>query len=73
MCFHVFTYKACYKPIIAPFNVQNMWRLGGIQPIQPPIKRRPLSRPKKKRANEPNELAGRRVGISKQSRACGKI
>ncbi|KAK9998276.1 hypothetical protein SO802_017879 [Lithocarpus litseifolius] len=52
-CFHVSTYKACYKP--------------------PPIKRRPPGRPKKKRARKVGEPAGRRAGISKQCRACGKI
>jgi len=72
-CFHVFTHKACYEPIIAPINGQNMWRPSGIQPVQPPIKRRPPRRPKKKRAKEPGELAGRRVGISKQCKAYGKI
>ena len=39
-CFHVSTYKVCYEPIIAPINGQNMWRPSGVQPIQPPIKKR---------------------------------
>ena len=72
-CFHVSTYKACYEPVIEPINRQNMWRPSGVQPIQPPIKRRPPSRPKKKRIREASEPAGRRVGISKQCRTCGKI
>ena len=72
-CFHVSTYKACYEPVIAPINRQNMWRPSGVQPVQPPIKRRPPGRPKKKRTREAGELAGRRVGISKQCRGCGQI
>ena len=50
-----------------------MWRLSGVQPIQPSIKRRPPGRPKKKKAMEVGEPTGRRAGISKQCRACGKI
>ena len=72
-CFHVSTYKAYYEPVIIPINGQNMWRPSGVQPVQPPIKRRSPGRPKKKRTKEADEPAGRRVGISKQSRTCGKI
>ena len=42
-------------------------------PVQPPIKRRPPGRPKKKRAREPNESTSRRAGISKQCKSCGKL
>ena len=42
-------------------------------PVQPPIKRKPLGRPKKKRAREPNEPTSRRAGIFKQCKACGKL
>ncbi|XP_075661160.1 uncharacterized protein LOC142630989 [Castanea sativa] len=69
-CYHVSTYKACYEPIISPINGQNMWRPSGVTLVQPPIKRRPLGRPKKKRAREPNEPTSRRAGISKQCKAC---
>ena len=72
-CFHVSPYKACYELVIAPINGQKMWRPSGVQPVQPPIKRRPPSRPKKKRTRELGEAAGRRAGISKQCRTCGKI
>ncbi|XP_030958475.1 uncharacterized protein LOC115980352 [Quercus lobata] len=72
-CFHVSTYKTCYEPVIAPINGQNMWRPNGVQPFQPLIKRRSPGRPKKKRTREAGEAAGRRVGISKQCRTCGKI
>ena len=72
-CFHVSTYKACYELVLAPINGQNMWRPSGVQPVQPPIKRRPPSRPKKKRTREAGEPAGRRAGISKQCRSCGQI
>ena len=64
-CFHVSTYKACYEPVIAAINGQNMWRPSGVQPVQPLVKRRPLGRPKKKRTREAGELADRRAGISK--------
>ena len=70
---HVSIYKAYYKPVIAPINGQNIWRPSGVQPVQPLIKRRPPSRPKKKRAREASEPAGRRAGISKQCMTCGKI
>ena len=50
-----------------------MWRPSGVQPVQPPIKRRPPGRPKKKRTREAGEAAGRRASISKQCRTCGKI
>ena len=50
-----------------------MWRSSGVTPVQPPIKRKPPSKPKKKRAREPNELTSRRAGISKQCKACGKL
>ena len=41
--------------------------------VQPPIKRRLLGRPKKKRAREPNEPTSKKAGISKQCKACGKL
>ncbi|KAL0010177.1 hypothetical protein SO802_005285 [Lithocarpus litseifolius] len=60
--------------VVAVNGIQlNMWRSSGVQPVQPPIKRRPPGKPKKKRAREVGEPVGRRVGISKQCRACGKI
>ena len=73
MYLHVSTYKACYEPVIAPINGQNIWRPSGVQPVQPPIKRKPPGRPKKKRTREAGEAADRRAGISKQCRTCGKI
>ena len=54
-CFHVSTYKACYEPVIAHINGQNMWRPSGVQPVQPPIEKRPLGRPKKKMTREAGE------------------
>ena len=72
-CYHVSTYKSCYKPIITPNNGQNMWRPNGVTSVQPPIKRRPLGRPKKKRVREPNEPTSKRASISKQCKACGKL
>ena len=50
-----------------------MWRPSGVTPVQPPIKRRPPGRPKKKRVREPNELTSRRAGISTQCKAFGKL
>ena len=34
-CYHVSIYKACYEPIIAPINGQNIWRPNGVTPVQP--------------------------------------
>ena len=63
------TYIDCYEPIIEPINGQNMWRPSGLPLVQPLIKRRPLGRPKKKRALEPDEPRSHRknrgLGISK--------
>nr|POF09274.1 hypothetical protein CFP56_18142 [Quercus suber] len=54
-----------------------MWRPSGLPPVQPPIKRRPPGRPKKKRALEPDEPRSHRknrgLGISKQRKNCGKL
>ena len=50
-----------------------MWRPSGVQPVQPPIKRRPLGKPKKERTREVGELAGRRADTSRQCKTCGKI
>ena len=72
-CFHISTYKVWYESVIAPINGQNMWRPSGVQPVQPPIKRRPLGKPKKERTREVGELAGRRADISRQCKTCGKI
>ena len=75
-CYKVNTYKACYEPIIDPFNGQNMWTLTGFPPVQPPIKRRPLGRPKKKRVREPNEPRrghSKGLGIAKRCKSRGKI
>ena len=48
-----------------------MRRRNGLPPVQPPIKRRPSSKLKKKRAKEPDEpRSGRKrkgVGISKSA------
>ena len=50
-----------------------MWRLSGVTPVQPPIKRKLPAKLEKKRAREPNELTSRRAGISKQCKACGML
>nr|POF24599.1 hypothetical protein CFP56_76387 [Quercus suber] len=50
-----------------------MWRPSGVTLVHPTIKRKPPSRPKKKRAREPNEPTSRRAGIFKQCKACGKL
>ncbi|XP_030941585.1 uncharacterized protein LOC115966500 [Quercus lobata] len=76
-CYKKTTYIDCYDPIIELINGQNMWRPSGLPPIQPPIRRRPPSRTKKKRALEPDEPRSHRknrsVGISKQCKAYGKL
>ena len=70
-CYKVTTYQACYEPLINPINVHNMRRRNGLPPVQPPIKRKPSSRLKKKRAKEPDEpRSGRKrkgVSISKSA------
>ena len=70
-CYKVTTYQACCEPLIDPINVQKMRRRNGLPPVQPPIKRRPSSKLKKKRAKEPDEpRSGRKrkgVGISKSA------
>ena len=59
-CYKVTTYQACYEPLIDPINGQNMQRPSVLPPVQPPIKRIPPGRPKK-RAKEPDEpLSGRK-------------
>ena len=54
-----------------------MWEASGLPPVQPPIKRRPPGRPKKKRALEPDEprshKKNRDLGISKQCKLCRKL
>ena len=51
-----------------------MWRPSDVTPVQPPIKRRPPGMPKKKTAREPYEpTSGKRAGISKQCKTCGKL
>ena len=76
-CYKRTTYIDCYEPIIEPINGQNMWGPSGLPPVQPPIKRRPPGRPKKKRTLEPNEPRSHRkkrgLGISKQCKLCGKL
>ena len=42
-----------------------MWRPSGVTPVQSPIKRKLPSKPKKKKAREPNEPTSRKAGISK--------
>nr|POF17221.1 hypothetical protein CFP56_56104 [Quercus suber] len=67
------TYKACYEHTIDPLNGANMWILTGLPPVQPPIKRRPPGRPKKKRILEPNEPRrghNKGLGIAKRCKSC---
>nr|POF16807.1 hypothetical protein CFP56_72916 [Quercus suber] len=76
-CYKNSTYIVCYEPLIDLINGQNMWRPSRLPPVQPPIKRRPSRRPKKKRAQEPDEPRSHRknrgIGMSKQCKACGKL
>ena len=70
------TELACYKPMINPINNQNMWTPIGLSPMQPPIKKRPPGRPKKKRAKEPNEPSkghSKGLGIVKRCKSYEKI
>nr|POF21311.1 hypothetical protein CFP56_33062 [Quercus suber] len=75
-CYQVSTYKACYEHTIDPFNGANMWTPTGLPPVQPPIKKRPPSRPKKKKALEPNEPMrdhSKGLSIAKRCKSYGKI
>ena len=61
--------------MIDPINSANMWTPTGLPPMQPPIKRRLLGRPKNKRALEPNEpMKGhsKGLGIAKRCKSCRK-
>ncbi|KAK9997189.1 hypothetical protein SO802_021875 [Lithocarpus litseifolius] len=77
----LFTTPKQFKGAITDYAIHGSWGSdlqkmicrGGVQPVQPLIKRRPPGKPKKKRAREVGEPAGRRAGISKQCKACGKI
>lgn len=75
-CYQVSTYKACYEHTIDPFSGANIWTSTSLPPVQPPIKRRPLGRPKKKRALEPNEPRrgySKGLGWAKRWKSCRKI
>ena len=53
-----------------------MWTPTGLPPVQPPIKRRPPGRPKKKSVREPNEPSkehSKSLSIAKKCKSCGKI
>ncbi|KAK9985988.1 hypothetical protein SO802_030939 [Lithocarpus litseifolius] len=53
-----------------------MWTPTGLPPVQPPIKRRPPGRRKKKRileANEPRRGHSKGFGIAKRCKSCEKI
>ena len=66
-----------YGPMIEPINGQNMWQSTGLPFVQPPIKRRPSSKPKKSRVKEPDEPTRRtklrRVGVPKKCKAWGRL
>ena len=74
--YKVSTCKACYGHMIDPINGVNIWSPTGLPPMQPPIKRRLLGKPKNKRALEPNEpMRGhsKGLGFAKRCKSCGKI
>ena len=53
-----------------------MWTLTRLPPVQPPIKRRPPGKPKKKRVREPKKPRkghSKGLGIAKRCKSCGKI
>nr|POE53068.1 hypothetical protein CFP56_06921 [Quercus suber] len=75
-CYQANTYKAYYEHTIDPLNGANMWTPTSLPPVQPPIKKRPPGRPKKKRVLEPNEPRrghSKGLGIAKRCKTCGKI
>ena len=69
------------SPLLIPLIVricgpQLDSHLCRLPPVQPPIKRRPPGRPKKKRAREPNKPRrghSKGLGIAKRCKSCGKI
>nr|XP_023900754.1 uncharacterized protein LOC112012612 [Quercus suber] len=74
--YHTSTYKACYEHTIDPLNGANMWTSTSLPPVQPPIKKRPPGKSKKKRILEPNEPRRgyyKGLGIAKRCKSCGKI
>ena len=49
------TYVACYEPMVMPMNELDMWEDIGFEPVGPPRKQRPPSRPKKRRKRDVDE------------------
>ena len=54
-CLKMQTYVACYEPMVMPMNELDMWEDIGFEPVGPPRKQRPPSRPKKRRKRDVDE------------------
>ncbi|RYR78369.1 hypothetical protein Ahy_A01g003144 [Arachis hypogaea] len=75
MCFNVDTYVtdyykkaayiSCYQHVVFPVNGPNLWNRTQFEDVLPPIYRKPIGRPKKKRARGADEQATR-TGLSRE-------
>ncbi|XP_016185194.2 uncharacterized protein LOC107626811 [Arachis ipaensis] len=75
MCFNVDSYVAdyykkaayisCYQHVIYPLNGPNLWDRTQFEDVLPPTYRKPIGRPKKKRARGVDEQATR-TGLSRE-------
>ncbi|RYQ96600.1 hypothetical protein Ahy_B08g092420 [Arachis hypogaea] len=75
MCFNVDNYVAdyykkaayisCYQHIVFPVNGPNFWDKTQFEDVLPPIYRKPIGRPKKKRARAADEQPNR-TGLSRE-------
>ena len=54
-CLKMQTYVACYEPMVMPMNGPDKWEDTGFEPVGPPHKQRPPSRPKKRRKRDVDE------------------
>ncbi|RYQ92206.1 hypothetical protein Ahy_B09g098384 [Arachis hypogaea] len=75
MCFNVDSYIAdyykkaayisCYQHVVFPVNGPNLWDRTQFEDVLPPIYRKPIGRPKKKRARAAYEHTTR-IGLSRE-------
>ncbi|XP_020970396.1 uncharacterized protein LOC110268504 [Arachis ipaensis] len=75
MCFNVDSYVAdyykkaayisCYQHVVYPVNGPNLWDRTQFEDVLPPTYRKPIGRPKKKRARGADEQATR-TGLSRE-------
>ncbi|KAL4385131.1 hypothetical protein GQ457_15G028750 [Hibiscus cannabinus] len=72
-CYHNSTQLAIYSNMIKPIKGPNQWDLvTNMEPILPPIIRRPPGRPTKKRRLEPDEVSNPKLSKRGQQGNCTK-